>query len=56
MNSYHEKQASAATDNGIYKEGDFILNFGDCDQKGRKCETEMKPYYTRSLQEREPQA
>ncbi|KAF2664089.1 alpha-1,2 galactosyltransferase [Microthyrium microscopicum] len=52
MNSYHEKQATAANDNGIYKPGDFIVNFGDCNQKakGRNCENEMRPYYARSVQ------
>ena len=52
MNSYHEKQASAATEDGIYKEGDFIINFGDCGQKERNCEAEMRPYYARSMQQR----
>jgi mannan polymerase II complex MNN11 subunit len=50
MNSYNDKQSSTANKDGVYKEGDFIQNFGDCNQKERNCETEMTPYYSRSLQ------
>jgi mannan polymerase II complex MNN11 subunit len=55
MNSYHEKESSMATDSGLYKDGDFILNFGDCTTADRKCETEMKPYVGRSLQQQHQQ-
>jgi mannan polymerase II complex MNN11 subunit len=44
MNSYFEKESAMATENGLYKDGDFIINFGDCDRGERRCETEMKPF------------
>jgi mannan polymerase II complex MNN11 subunit len=51
LNSYHEKEAAMSTDNGLYKEGDFILNFGDCANEKRNCLTEMTPYISRSKQQ-----
>jgi mannan polymerase II complex MNN11 subunit len=50
MNSYDEVQATAAGKSGIYKKGDFILNFGDCNGKDRNCKTEMMPHFSQSLQ------
>jgi len=54
MNSYHERLESTANDDGVYKEGDFILNFGDCNLKDRNCEIEMRPKYSQSLQSLSP--
>ncbi|KAF2404964.1 alpha-1,2-galactosyltransferase gmh3 [Trichodelitschia bisporula] len=44
MNSYTEKEASQAMANGEYKDGDFIINLGECDRSPRSCEEEMQPY------------
>ena len=44
MSSYTEKDASIASDNGLYKAGDFIIFFGDCKRNGRNCDAEMRPY------------
>jgi hypothetical protein len=46
MNSYHEKIRANAQSNGVYKKGDFILDFGDCDEGEKKCLTEMTPYFS----------
>lgn len=45
MNSYHEKISKVAQPAGVYKTGDFIITFGDCEEGGKKCEDEMKPYF-----------
>jgi hypothetical protein len=37
-----------ASRDGFYKEGDFILNFGDCERPERSCEMEMRPYFQKS--------
>jgi len=47
LTSYIEKEASIASDNGIYKDGDFTLFFGDCNKGGRSCVSEMKPHFTK---------
>jgi mannan polymerase II complex MNN11 subunit len=48
MNSYTEKDSKVASDDGLYKEGDFIVYFGDCEKHNRNCETEMQPYFARA--------
>jgi hypothetical protein len=50
MNAYHEKISKSAQPQGVYKESDFILNFGDCDDGGRKCAEEMGPYFTKAAE------
>ena len=52
MNSYTEKDSRTASDNGVFKADDFILNFGDCDKGERNCEAEMRPWFTKT-QEKE---
>ena len=47
LTSYIEKEAKIASDNGIYKDGDFTLFFGDCNKGERNCASEMKPYFTK---------
>jgi hypothetical protein len=48
MNSYSSKDGKLASENGVYKDGDFILYFGDCDSAERSCELEMRPWFQRS--------
>ncbi|KAF2432040.1 galactosyl transferase [Tothia fuscella] len=46
MNSYTAKDEKQASDSGIYKDGDFVLYFGECDNPPeRNCELEMRPYF-----------
>jgi mannan polymerase II complex MNN11 subunit len=51
MNSYSSKDAGTASENGLFKEGDFILNFGDCDKAERSCEVEMRPWFQKTQKE-----
>ncbi|PYH96254.1 hypothetical protein BO71DRAFT_448802 [Aspergillus ellipticus CBS 707.79] len=45
INAY-SKVSSAATTDGTYKEGDFVIRFPGCDtDTKRSCEKEMTPYY-----------
>ena len=46
MNAYHESIGKTAQPNGVYKKGDFILDFGDCDDGQKKGLTEMSPYFS----------
>lgn len=45
LTTYTEKDAKLAADDGLYKEGDFTVFFGDCDRGTRSCAAEMKPYF-----------
>lgn len=36
-----------AADDGLYKDGDFTVFFGDCEHGDRNCAQEMKPYFTK---------
>lgn len=48
MNSYQDKIGENAQNNGVYKKGDFILDFGDCDEGEKSCLTEMTPYFSQT--------
>jgi len=47
MNSYHQNNAKYAHEKGVYKDGDFVLDFGECDEPERNCLSEMQPYFTK---------
>jgi mannan polymerase II complex MNN11 subunit len=51
MNSYSSKDTGAASANGIFKDKDFIINFGDCDDPARSCELEMRPWFKKAQKE-----
>lgn len=45
MSSY-SKDSSRTSPDGIYKEGDLLIQFSGCeDAEGRDCERELEPYY-----------
>lgn len=44
MNSYASNNGRNPAKEGLYTEGDFVTNFGDCDKNDRDCEREMDPY------------
>ncbi|KAI1002782.1 hypothetical protein K3495_g5424 [Podosphaera aphanis] len=42
INSYEKSDQSSTS--GIYKQGDFIIEFAGCEQAGRSCAKEAQPY------------
>jgi len=54
LNSYSDKQVNPSGEalGTLYKAGDFIINFGDCDLLNRNCQQEMQPYYMRTVEMR----
>jgi galactosyl transferase GMA12/MNN10 family len=44
MNSYHESLSKTA--NSVYKQGDFVITFGECDKPEQKCEENIRFYTT----------
>lgn len=45
--TYTEKDEKLAGEDGLYKEGDFLVYFGDCHSSDRSCAGEMKPYFAK---------
>ncbi|KIW06242.1 uncharacterized protein PV09_02716 [Verruconis gallopava] len=45
--AYSEKDKRAATDNGVYENGNFVISFAECDSPDRSCRDEMKPWFER---------
>jgi mannan polymerase II complex MNN11 subunit len=50
--SSYGKDSSAASLDGIYKDGDFVVQFQGCEdaESGRDCVQEFEPYYKMWLQ------
>lgn len=54
LNSY-SKDSPAASLNGTYEEGDFVIRFLGCDGgDAESCEKEMQPYYNAWLRKSKP--
>lgn len=48
LTTYTEKDTKWAAPDGLYKDGDFTVFFGDCDNNSdRSCAQEMKPYFAK---------
>lgn len=47
MNSYTKEDARVAGPNGLWKEGDFMMNFNECESSKRSCEEEMRPWFNK---------
>ncbi len=44
LSSYTDKDAHLAAEGGVYKAGDLVAYFGNCDRPDRNCEAEMHSY------------
>jgi mannan polymerase II complex MNN11 subunit len=61
LTTYTEKDDKWAALDGLYKDGDFTVFFGDCDKPSdkldvpeRSCAQEMKPYFARLFAKEQP--
>jgi mannan polymerase II complex MNN11 subunit len=41
MNAYNKGEAAA---DGVYKDGDFVVQFAGCEKAGRDCAAEAEPF------------
>ncbi|TID24279.1 glycosyltransferase family 34 protein [Venturia nashicola] len=48
LNSYTEKDHELAGEDGIWKDGDFMVSFPDCSEPPRSCKEEMNPFFRKT--------